>query len=134
MMNAVRHVRSSAYALRAEYPKFPYAYDALDSVECMRMKEWADDASWCIFRGLSKQPTPVDARKISYYLDRCMGVLKILLQMPPTVDAIEPIERVRETIARIHEALDMLRAGEAKGYTLYTFRRESVADTFHLLQ
>lgn len=108
MLRAIQHVKTSAYNLRALYPHFPYQYRLFDVEEMACVQEWADSASACLLEALDEQLVPLDAPKIAYYLDKCMGVQKIVYKMPPTVDTIDALERLREAVQRLKDALRTL--------------------------
>lgn len=127
MIKAMDHVMNSARSLRAEYPHFTGMYNMFDEAEVSRMQEWADDTSCCLLRALGQQAVPVHARGIEFFLEKCISIHKIILDMPPTVDAIDALERMHEAIGRLKEALRVLRGSGDSGM-LYTFRRESCAD------
>ena len=60
---------------------------------------------------------------IEWFLEKCIGVQTIVMRMPPTVDTIDSLERIRSTIERLRTALHFLRCSEDPRMT-YTFRRD----------
>lgn len=124
MLNAMSRVRESAHMLQAEHRGFPDQFNAFDRCEVASMQRWADEASICMQRALGEQQQhPVPAKAIEWFLEKCIGVQTIIVGMPPTVDTIDSLERMRSTIERLRTALHFLSCSGDPRMT-YTFRRD----------